>query len=987
MPVNFLSEVERQRLSQFPEVILESDQIRYFTLTEDDQEQIQRQRRLENRLGFALQLCTLRYLGFCPDDLQQAPSEVVAFLAQQLQIPLESLTHYAQRTQTRTEHLQQIQSYLGFRDPTAEDFKRLAKWQIERAMEHDSMTLLFQLAAEKLFSQKIIRPGVTTLERMVATARRQATLKTYRLLKPLLTHQRRSFLNSLLVADPLVSNTRLNWLRRPATANSPSAILTAIEKIRYLKQQQVHQWDLSELNPNRLKFLARLAKKATNQSLQRAPAERRYPILVAFAQQMLLEITDEAVDLFIRCLAETHGRARRDLQDFRQQAAVTLNDKVILLRQLGQVVLDPAVSDAQVRPDILSCISRERLQQAIEDCDRLIRPLQDESYDFFAHRYSYLRQFAPAFLESLTFRSNRADDPLLQAVALIRQLNGQGKRTVPLDAPMAFVSPQWQPFIHDSEGQIQRRYYELCVLWELRRALRSGNFWLEGSRRYANPETYLIPQAQWTLVRTEVCQMLGIPEVGAQRLSELTTQLNHELVKFTQTVKTNPRVRIEKQQLVLSPLEAESPSETVKALQALVSRRLPLVDLTDLMIEVDQLTRFTQSLVHTGGNASRTSQTQVYLYAAILSQACNLGATTMAQVAELSYRSLLWHTNWYLDDNTLPPAITTLVNYHHRLPLTQAWGGGTLSSSDGQRFPVTLKNAQATALPRYFGYGKGVTFYTWTSDQFSQYGHKVIPSTTRDATYLLDGILDNETDLTILEHTTDTAGYTEVIFALFDMLGLSFAPRIRDVGDQQLYRMKQQVPDAKLKPLFNRRIDQQLILDCWDDMLRVVGSLKRGWITASLLMGKLQSFPEPSRLLQAFQEYGRLVKTIFILRYLNSEDYRRRINRQLNRGESIHSLRRFLMFARQGELRKHKAEELENQSSCLTLVTNSIILWNTIYMAAILDDLKQKGYPVNEEDIAHLSPARFEHINPYGKYRFDVAENQERQGLRPLRPL
>jgi TnpA family transposase len=987
MPVNFLSEVERQRLSQLPEVIPESDQIQYFTLTEEDQEQIQRQRRSENRLGFALQLCTLRYLGFCPDDLQQAPLDIVAFLAQQLQIPVESLTRYAQRTQTRTEHLQQIQSYLGFREPTAEDFKQLAKWQIERAMEHDSMTLLFQLAAEKLFSQKITRPGVTTLERMVATARGQATLKTYRLLKPLLTHQRRSFLNSLLVADPIISNTRLNWLRRPATANSPSAILTALEKIRYLKQQQVHQWELPELHPNRLKFLARLAKKATNQSLQRFPAERRYPILVAFVQQMLLEITDEAVDLFICCLAETHSRARRDLQDFRQQAAVTLNDKVILLRQLGQVVLDPAVSDAQVRPDILNCISRDRLQQAIEECDRLIRPLQDESYDFFAHRYSYLRQFAPVFLDSLTFRSNRDPDPLLQAVALIRQLNGQGKRTVPLDAPMAFVSPQWQPLIHDREGQIQRRYYELCVLWELRRALRSGNLWLEGSRRYANPETYLIPQAQWTAIRTEICQTLGIPEVGAQRLSALTTELNHELVKFTKTIKTNPRVRIEHQQLVLSPLEAESSSETLKALQKLISRRLPLVDLTDLMIEVDQLTRFTQSLVHTGGNASRTSDTQVYLYAAILSQACNLGATTMAQVSELSYRSLLWHTNWYLDDNTLPPAITTLVNYHHRLPLTQAWGGGTLSSSDGQRFPVTLKNAQATALPRYFGYGKGVTFYTWTSDQFSQYGHKVIPSTTRDATYLLDGILDNETDLTILEHTTDTAGYTEVIFALFDLLGLSFAPRIRDVGDQQLYRMKQQVPDAKLKPLFNRRIDQQLILDCWDDMLRVVGSLKRGWITASLLLGKLQSLPEPSRLLQAFQEYGRLVKTIFILRYLNSEDYRRRINRQLNRGESIHSLRRFLMFARQGELRKHKAEELENQSSCLTLVTNSIILWNTIYIAAILEDLKQKGYPVNEEDIAHLSPARFEHINPYGKYRFDVAKNQERQGLRPLRPM
>lgn len=110
---------------------------------------------------------------------------------------------------------------------------------------------------------------------------------------------------------------RLAWLRRPATTNSPAAILNAIEKIRYLRTQQVPQWDLSSLNPNRVKFLAHLAKKSTNQALQQMAVGRRYPILLAFGQQMLLEITDEAVDLFIRCLADTYSRAKRDLQNFR----------------------------------------------------------------------------------------------------------------------------------------------------------------------------------------------------------------------------------------------------------------------------------------------------------------------------------------------------------------------------------------------------------------------------------------------------------------------------------------------------------------------------------------------------------------------------------------------------------------------------------------------------------------------------------------------
>lgn len=96
----------------------------------------------------------------------------------------------------------------------------------------------------------------------------------------------------------------------------------------------------------------------------------------------------------------------------------------------------------------------------------------------------------------------------------------------------------------------------------------------------------------------------------------------------------------------------------------------------------------------------------------------------------------------------------------------------------------------ATALPRYFGYGRGITFYTWTSDQYSQYGTKVISATVRDATYILDEILDNETDLTILEHTSDHAGYTDLVFALFDLLGMRFSPRLRDLGDAKLYRIR-----------------------------------------------------------------------------------------------------------------------------------------------------------------------------------------------------
>ena len=204
--------------------------------------------------------------------------------------------------------------------------------------------------------------------------------------------------------------------------------------------------------------------------------------------------------------------------------------------------------------------------------------------------------------------------------------------------------------------------------------------------------------------------------------------------------------------LIVTPLEAEERPESVVALEQRIDERLPHVELSELLVEVDRWTGFSGCFEHAGVVEPRRPELRRHLYASILAQGCNLGLTRMAQITDQSYDRLAWCTTWYVREETLRAAVAAVVNFQHRQPLSRHWGGGTLSSSDGQRFPVSGKVRNATALPRYFGYGKGLTFYTWTSDQFSQYGTKVIPATVRDATYVLDEILDNETELTILEH-------------------------------------------------------------------------------------------------------------------------------------------------------------------------------------------------------------------------------------------
>jgi TnpA family transposase len=984
MPIHIFTEAQRATLDTFPAEITHEDLITFFTLSEADKAQIPIYSAPHNRLGFALQLCTLRFMGFVPEELTRIPPAIVEYVAEQITVePV--LVKYGARVQTRTDHAQVVQNYLGYRKAEQAELTELSIWLLDRALEHDKPSLLFELACQKLRTEKIVRPAVWRLERLITAARRQAQTETMRRLAPLLTEEKKQVLDAILVPDLTTGGTPLAWLRRPATANSPKAILSNLEKLRFLQELGINTWPLDTLNPNRLKLLAQVARRSSGQALQRTPAERRYPILTAFLAQSLVDITDETLDMFDRCLWETATRAERDLETFRKTVARTTNETLILFKELGRTVLDPTIRDTHLRRAIYERIAPATLQQAVTTCEKIIRPLDDNHFDFLERRYSYLRQFTPALLAAFAFQSNVARDPLLQALEMLRQLNAEQRRALPADAPLDFVPSKWWPYVVDQQGYIHRHYYELCVLWELRGALRAGNIWLATSRRYANPETYLIPTERWPELRPEVCRQVQLPENSSTRLEERTQELTELLPRVDALLSGNGKARMDDGHLIVSPLQAEDRPDSAVELEQRIDSKLPHIELSALLIEVDRWTQFSQHLTHASGSEPRSKDFLPHLYAALLAHGCNIGLAKMAQIADLNYDRLAWCNNWYLREDTLQAATNALVNFHYHQPLAAHWGGGTLSSSDGQRFPTSGKIRNATALPRYFGYGRGVTFYTWTSDQFSQYGTKVIPATVRDATYILDAILDNETELSLSEHTTDTAGYTEIIFALFDLLGMQFAPRLRDLGDQQLYRLDRGTAYPTLRPRLKGLIKQPLILARWDDMLRVAGSLKLGWVTASLFISKLQAYPRQNALTRVLQEYGRLIKTIFILRYLESESYRRTINRQLNKGEALHALRRFLFFANEGILRRRQEEAQTNQAQCLNLLTNAVVVWNTLYMARVLEELLREGICIDEADLALLSPVRSAHLNPYGKFDFDVERELRRTGLRPLR--
>lgn len=250
----------------------------------------------------------------------------------------------------------------------------------------------------------------------------------------------------------------------------------------------------------------------------------------------------------------------------------------------------------------------------------------------------------------------------------------------------------------------------------------------------------------------------------------------------------------------------------------------------------------------------------------------------------------------------------------------------------------------------------------------SVYNTQVISCSPREALYVLDGLLENNTVLEIKDHTTDTAGYTEHVFALCYLLGFNFMPRIRDLKDQQLYKIDKTISYGDLDTLLDKTIDLNLIEEQWDQMIRVVGSLKNKLAPAHEIIRRLGKRSPSDRLSKAFTQLGRLIKTEYILRYLTTPELRQKVQRQLNKGEHRHALSRWIFFANQGKFQVGDYEEIMNKASCLSLVSNAVLLWNTVNMEQIIKALKANGETIDEETLSHISLLPYKHVIPMGTY-------------------
>ncbi|MBN6511605.1 Tn3-like element ISAcsp1 family transposase, partial [Acinetobacter pittii] len=808
----------------------------------------------------------------------------------------------------------------------------------------------------------------------------------YTALTSSLSETHRQNIDALLNRKEGSKLTILGWLRQsPAKPNS-KYMLEHIERLKCLQAIDLPEDIGKHVHQNRLLKIAREGGQMTPADLARFESQRRYATLVAIVVESMATITDEIIDLHDRIIGKLFAIAKNKHQQQFQSSGKAINDKVRLYGLIGKALLDAKQNGSDPFAAIETVISWDAFAASITEAEKLAQP---EDFDFLpriGESYATLRRYAPELLAILKLRAAPAAKDMLAAVELLRSMNVDNTRKIPSNAPIAFIKKRWARLVFTDDG-IDRRYYEICVLSELKNSLRAGDLWVQGSRQFKDFDEYLVTADKFNQLKQSNELPLTITTDCDLYLQSRLSLLEQKLAIINRMAATNdlPDAMINQSGLKITPLDAVAP-DTAQTLIDQTAMLLPHIKITELLMEVDEWTGFTRHFTHL--KTDDTAKDKALLLTTILADAINLGLTKMAESCPgTTYAKLSWLQAWHIRDETYSTALAELVNAQLKQPFAENWGDGTTSSSDGQRFRAGGRAESTGHINPKYGAEPGRLFYTHISDQYAPFSSKLINVGVRDSTYVLDGLLYHESDLRIEEHYTDTAGFTDHVFALMHMLGFRFAPRIRDLGDTKLYIPKSDIDYAALKPMIGGTLNIKQIRTHWDDILRLAASIKQGTVTASLMLRKLGSYPRQNGLALALRELGRIERTLFILDWLQSVELRRRVQAGLNKGEARNALARAVFFYRLGEIRDRSFEQQRYRASGLNLVTAAIVLWNTVYLERATNALRGHGRTVDDTLLQYLSPLGWEHINLTGDYLWRSKAKIGGGKFRPLRAI
>jgi TnpA family transposase len=973
---------------------ISDDLIEHFTLLPSECALLDPLRGDHTRLGFAVLLKSFQLDGRFPTTPHEVPTPVIAFLAAQLDADPGVYLQYAWRGRTSDAHRAQIRALLGVRPATVEDATTLTVWATDYLLQTHRRDLarLRVTVREHCRILKLEPPTAQRLDRILgrALAAYHERFCADRLAR--LSDTSRTALDALLTtmepANPAVDAPALAAARRTAlqvlkSDPGPMAVETAREEVDKLQRLRALELpaDLFATVPSHVvQSLRQRVSAEERRDLRIHPTPLRLTLLAAFAWQRQHEVTDTLVDLLIKMIQQIGVKAERRVDKQVVAALKKIANKTGLLRKLAQAAV--ANPDGIVREVLYPVVNEQVLTDLVAELsttDRVVeRAVQMTLRRSYAHHY---RRMVPPILQVLQFRSNNAiHHPLIGALELLTRYAERDEthygsdEVVPIEG---IVPPAWRAEVIEREDgveQVRRVPFEICVLQALREKLRCKEIWVVGAMRYRNPEEDL-PQ-DFETARASYYAGLNVSLDGTAFLATLKQRHEAALTMLHDGLATNRSVRILPKGngwIELTPLTAQPEPPTLPRLKRELEQRWPSTRLLDMLKEAALRTDFLdgfKSLTEREHLDRTTLQHRLLLV--LYGLGTNTGLKHLSGGrADVSYKDLLYVRRRFITRDYLRSAIQSVVNATFAARQTAIWGEATTScASDAKKFGAWDQNLITEWHTRYGG--RGVVIYWHVEKKSACIYSQLTQCSSSEVAAAITGVLRHCTTMSVERHYVDSHGQSEVAFGLCHLLGYDLCPRLKPIHCQKLYLPSRAHAERYpgVKPVLARAVDWELIAQQYDELVKYAAALQTGTAEAEAILARFtRQTSHPTY--KALAELGRVVKTIFLCRYLHDEAFRQEIQEGLNMIENWNSANGFIFYGRAGELSSNRRDDQETAMLALHLLQISLVYVNTLMIQEVLGEPAWEAR-LTSDDRRGLTPLIYQHVSPYGVFDLDL---------------
>lgn len=960
----------------------------YYTPTPNDMRFIhQLSSQPHRRLMLALQLILFKRLGAFV-LLKDTPERIIRHVAQslnyQLKIKPAELDEYDQ-SRVRRDHITKLRDYLNVR-PLNDESRRWLQTVAESAAATKHMLAdIINTMIEQLARHHYEMPAFRMLDDMAAAAREFVHTNHFERLTNSLTPQAKKIIDSLLTVAP--GNTYSGWQalkrepRRPGNKEVRS-YLQHIERLQSLADTIPPPGDIPVSKLKQFRYMARAMD--ASELMELVPA-KRYALAAIFIRAQLGKVLDDAADLFIRLMQNLENAAQKSLLTYQVEHLKRTDNLVAQLKSILEAYRMEG-TDTQ-RIDAIGDVVGPDVAKLLADCDEHMAHANKNFLPFLAKPYATQRALLLNCLQIMDLRTASQDPTMERLILAIGQLRTQRKEVVEiasLDLDMerdfSWMSVNWRRHVFpkawgaNRAGWMQRRYFELAVLFEIKDELKSGDVFVPGGERYDDYREELVDNDTFLDELQGYGEAAGVETEPAAFVVGLREDLRTACLDVDARFPDNADADIVNGRLLLRKLKRTEISQAIAAVDGLITERLEETSIVDVLVDVTHWMDMEKHFKPLSGVESRIKDLRHRVVTTLFCYGCNLGPVQTARsIRGFNRRHYSWLNLKMVTEDTLERACTEVINAYNKYELPSYWGSGKSASADGTKWNVYEENTLSEYHIRYGGYG-GIGYYHITDNYIALFS-RFIPCGAYEAVYILDGLIENKSDIRPDTVHGDTQAQNFPVFALAHILGIQLMPRIRNIKDLTLSR-----PDAKavyknIQALFaDHPIDWNLIQTHCHDMLRVGVSIMKGKISASTILRRFGNYSRKNKLYFAFKELGRVIRTLFLLRYIDDVEVRKVIQAATNKSEQFNNFTKWAFFGGQGIIQENILHEQRKVIGYNHLVANMVILHNVEQMSRVLAQLKEEGIEISEEVLGGLSPYRTAHINRFGDYTVDTSK-------------